>query len=106
MGNESGKTLLALVAGAAIGAVVGILFAPDKGELTRSKLKRNLEDKTNGLKNQIDELSNRIKGFTEMDLEAGFDELVANVDDKTAEVVERLERKLEELKAASAKLKR
>jgi gas vesicle protein len=31
MSNNTGTTLLALLTGAAIGAGVGILFAPDKG---------------------------------------------------------------------------
>lgn len=37
--NSTGKILTALVAGAALGAVAGILLAPDKGSETRRKLK-------------------------------------------------------------------
>ena len=39
MSNHNGNTLLALVTGVAIGAGVGILFAPEKGTKTRSKIK-------------------------------------------------------------------
>ena len=36
--SRSSKTLWAFIVGAAAGAVVGILYAPDKGENTRNKL--------------------------------------------------------------------
>ncbi len=36
--SDTGKILIALAAGAAVGAVLGILFAPDKGSETRRKM--------------------------------------------------------------------
>jgi gas vesicle protein len=36
---ESGKVLLGVLGGVAVGALIGILFAPDKGTNTRKKLK-------------------------------------------------------------------
>lgn len=37
---NSGKVLLSVLAGVAIGAILGILFAPDKGSSTRKKISR------------------------------------------------------------------
>ena len=42
MSNNTGNTLLALLAGAAIGAIAGILMAPDKGSKTREKIKTRM----------------------------------------------------------------
>lgn len=38
------RTVFALLAGAAVGTVLGILLAPDKGEETRKKVKKTTED--------------------------------------------------------------
>lgn len=52
---STGKILAGIVAGAAIGAVLGVLYAPDKGSKTRKKISAKkdayvtgLEDKFNG----------------------------------------------------------
>ena len=37
--NKTGKILIAFVAVATAGAIIGILFAPDKGSKTRRKIK-------------------------------------------------------------------
>jgi gas vesicle protein len=48
MSNNS-KLLAAIIGGAAIGAVLGILFAPDKGSKTRSKIVDTARDLANSL---------------------------------------------------------
>ncbi|TCD25469.1 YtxH domain-containing protein [Pedobacter psychrodurus] len=42
--NDNSKTVVALLAGLAAGAALGILFAPEKGEETVDKLSRSLRD--------------------------------------------------------------
>ena len=44
MSGRNSESILALLAGAAIGVGLGILFAPDKGSKTRAKIKGNLDD--------------------------------------------------------------
>ena len=53
---NSGKLLLGVLAGVAAGAMVGILFAPEKGSKTRKKISKKGEDYVGGFKEKFDEL--------------------------------------------------
>jgi gas vesicle protein len=57
---SSGKVLLGVLAGVAAGALLGILFAPDKGSVTRKKLLKKGEDFTEGLKEKFNEFLDRV----------------------------------------------
>jgi gas vesicle protein len=54
--SRSSKTLWAFIVGAAAGAVVGILYAPDKGENTRNKLYFQLNKYRDQLKQLINDM--------------------------------------------------
>lgn len=49
--NNAGKVLLGFIAGAAAGAIAGILMAPDSGDNTRQKI----SDRSNKFKENINE---------------------------------------------------
>ncbi len=58
---SSSKTLLGLVAGAAIGAVAGILLAPDKGSETRKKISSKSGDLADNVKTSFGEFIDSVK---------------------------------------------
>lgn len=51
--NTTGKILTAAAIGAAVGAVIGILFAPGKGSETRQKLCDKSKEFSNDLKDVV-----------------------------------------------------
>ena len=52
---KSGKVLLGVLAGVAAGALLGILFAPEKGSVTRKKMSKKAEEFGDGLKEKFNE---------------------------------------------------
>ena len=52
---NSGKALLGVMAGIAAGAVLGVLFAPEKGADSRKNISKKGEDLANALNQKIDE---------------------------------------------------
>lgn len=59
MKSSTGSFLIGLLSGAAIGATLGILFAPDKGEVTRKKI----SNKANELKDDLEHKFNDLKEY-------------------------------------------
>jgi gas vesicle protein len=53
--NTTSKVLLGALAGAAVGATLGILFAPDKGSVTRSKIVRKSDEYAEELEGKFNE---------------------------------------------------
>ena len=59
---NSGKVVLSLLAGIAAGAALGVLFAPDKGSNTRSKLSKKGQDYLDELKKSAKEQIKDVAG--------------------------------------------
>lgn len=107
MSNTS-KAAVALLVGVAIGAGIGILFAPDEGTKTRKKLKDGFDEKKDELKKKFDEISSSLKSklqTSESDLQTAFEDIAENPDGKANEIIDSLEQKLADLKSAAAKMR-
>ncbi len=62
---KAGKMLIGLVSGAALGAVVGLLFAPKKGKDIRKKIGDTSENYIKDAKNKFNEFSDTLNDKVE-----------------------------------------
>ena len=97
--NKTGVAV-ALLAGIAIGAGIGVLMAPEKGSKTRKKIKGGYCDATDELKSKYKDLKNKV---SRVDVEGTYDELVDNLSSKSEDVISFLETKLASLKKQVSK---
>ena len=74
---KTGKVVLGLLAGVAAGAILGILFAPDKGSNTRKKIVSKGEDYADGVKEKFNEVIDAINDKYKS-VKKGADNLVAD----------------------------
>ncbi len=83
-----GESLLAFVAGAAAGLTLGLLFAPEKGEVTRRKIKETVGDAADSAKARA-----RLARMELNDLKAELQDQAEDLkDDVRMKIFERLEK--------------
>lgn len=86
---STGKVVLGTLAGLAIGAIAGILFAPEKGSVTRQQIMDKGDDYVDKLKSKFDDLLDSFaKKFesTKRDVEAYADRGKAKLDEARKDV--------------------
>ena len=100
MSTKGTNVAIALLAGIAIGAGMGILMAPEKGSKTRKKIKGGYCDATGEIKSKYKDLKKKV---SKVDVEGTYEDLVDNLSNKSEDVVSFLETKLASLKKQVAK---
>jgi gas vesicle protein len=76
--NDNSKTVIALLAGLAAGAALGLLFAPEKGSDTRDKLSESLNNLGDSIREKAAEEIDNLSGLK--------DRLVSNLKSKVKQV--------------------
>jgi len=107
MASNTGQTLLALLTGAAIGAGIGILYAPDKGSKTRDKLSKEASNAQKKLNKQIQETSQNLSEKAQkarLSFEQKLEETLSSASYKADDILLAMEDKLEALRKQNAKL--
>ena len=103
--NNNSNTLLGILAGTAIGATLGILFAPDRGSNTRQKIADQALATTETALDLRDRAATTVATKRET-LDTQLESLVSDVSHKTEDVITTLEKKLSELKMKNKKLQK
>jgi gas vesicle protein len=107
--NNNGNTILAVIVGSAIGAALGILYAPDKGENTRKMIADQAAATRDSLSESAIDLKNRVASRISDEsqtLDTRVESLVTDISYKAEDVISTLEKKLSELKAKNKKLQK
>jgi gas vesicle protein len=80
--KNSSKVLIALGAGLAIGGLMGVLFAPDKGTETRKKISVAGDKLTDAVKDSVNKGKDKLT-----DIKDGIRERIGSLKEKAGEFI-------------------
>ena len=92
---NSGKVLLGVLAGVAVGALAGILLAPDKGSVTRKKILKKSDEYADALREKFNEYMDTISEKIE---DVPSEEYADSLREKFEEFLETISEKYEAVK--------
>src|SRR5699024_4136196 len=106
---KSSNIVLAFLSGAAIGAGVGLLYAPEKGEETRKRLSNEAGKAKDVVKEQWDKTSGNISKTTKKmlsEFEEKLDSALSSASYKADDIIVSLQKRLDELREQNKKLQK
>lgn len=107
--SKAANTMIAFLSGAAIGAGVGLLYAPEKGVDTRRRLSDGANSASKKAKEKWTETSAEINAKTKKTLaefEEKLDETLSAASYKADDIIVSLQQKLDELREQNKKLQK
>jgi gas vesicle protein len=107
--SNSSNTVVGLLAGTVIGAALGILFAPEKGEITRRRIAEEAEAAKDIIAETASEIKTQVSSSVsdnKESLDTQLENVVSNVSHKAEDIITTLERKLKELKEKSKQMQK
>mgnify|MGYP003572219340 CR=1 FL=1 len=106
--STTSNVITGIIGGVAIGATLGILFAPAKGTKTRRRIQKTVEDSTDAIVEKSHEWKEQLNHlFTskQTEFQEELDRMVDHLSLKADDVIDALEKKLAMLKEENEKIK-
>ncbi len=103
--SKTGNTILALITGAAIGAGLGLLYAPESGDKTRKKISKNAKEAKKKFEKQIQETSEHLSASAKQakkSFDTKLEDTLKTASSKADDILVSMEKKLEELRKKNA----
>ena len=99
--SQNGNTLLGILAGSAVGALIGVLFAPEKGSVTRERLIAEANAAKGDIDDRLRDLESKVRSTVaneKISLEDQMNSIMSDASFKAEDLITALEAKLKELK--------
>jgi len=106
---NAGKSFLAFISGAALGASIGLLYAPEKGEKTRKRLNSEADKAKDKFKEQWGKTSSNLSDSArraKSEFDGKLEETLASASHKADDVIVSLQKRLDELREKNKKLQK
>ncbi|MCE2997715.1 MAG: YtxH domain-containing protein [Cyclobacteriaceae bacterium] len=102
MSKKGSNALMAFLAGAAVGAVLGILYAPDKGSNTREKLSYKLDKYKKLLEDYLADLVSGKETPLTTEAKSQGQKVVTEAQDKAQQLLNDVDALLEQLRGKNS----